>query len=421
MPTKPNPLTPPAIPRGVADFFGGAASARRQAEQTLRDLAERWAYTEVIPPTFEYAGTLASEAGAQLSAELYRFLDRDGRTLALRPDLTIPTARIAGSKLYDQPLPQRFFYAGPAFRYEEPRGGRQREFWQAGIELIGAAGPDADAEVLALAVQALQNLSLAGFRFTLGHLGYFHGLLAHLQWPQPAIQRLQAALDRKSVDELQALIAERQLPAREQQVLGGLLDLAGDLESDVLERAAGLACNQAMAEAVANLQAIAQRLRHYGVSEAFMVDLADVRGMDYYTGITFKAYTPHMGSSIVNGGRYDNLVGHFGPKRPAVGCAFYVDRILLAQRRQHGPPPDPIPDLLVAPCACGAYVDVARICREAGLRTAMLLGPEDAATYSVLRCRCDGSVMTETPGQAPRRIPIAELPTLAPLLPNPAP
>ena len=139
------------------------AIARREAEALLRELAQRWAYVEMIPPTFEYADILAAEAGTQIAEELYRFFDRDGHALALRPDLTIPTARLSGSKLYDQPLPQRFFYSGPAFRYEEPRAGRQREFWQAGIELIGASSPDADAEVLAFAARALERLGSGQF------------------------------------------------------------------------------------------------------------------------------------------------------------------------------------------------------------------------------------------------------------------
>ena len=102
---------PPSIPRGVADYFGGPAHQRRQIEAQLRTLARAWAYSEIIPPVFEYAETLATEMGGQLAEDLYSFFDRDGRVLALRPDLTIPTARIVGSKLYDQPLPQRYFYA----------------------------------------------------------------------------------------------------------------------------------------------------------------------------------------------------------------------------------------------------------------------------------------------------------------------
>lgn len=388
---EPGTRNPPAIPRGVADHFGAAAVARRQAEAALRDLARRWAYVEVIPPTFEYAETLASEAGAQLAEELYRFIDRDGSALALRPDLTIPTARLAGSKLFDQPLPLRFFYAGPAFRYEEPRAGRQREFWQAGIELIGAGSPDADAEVLAFAVQALVALELPEFSFTLGHLGYFHGLIEHLQLAPAAVQALHSALDRKSQDDLGAIVADLHLSAADRTAVLGLLDLAGPQGAGVLGRAQALARNSTMVEAIDRLQAVEARLDHYGLKHHFAIDLADVRGMDYYTGITFKAYTPQIGFAVVNGGRYDNLVGHFGPAQPAVGCAFYLDRILLARTRQAGPPAEPAPDLLVFPCACGDYVRLAAEARAAGLVVALALGPEPADfAPRIVRCTCDG-------------------------------
>ncbi len=356
----------------------------------MRELARRWAYVEVIPPTFEYAETLASEAGSQLAEELYRFIDRDGSALALRPDLTIPTARLAGSKLFDQPLPLRFFYAGPAFRYEEPRAGRQREFWQAGIELIGAASPDADAEVLAFAVQALDALALPEFSFTLGHLGYFHGLIEYLRLAPGAVQTLHSALDRKSQDDLAAFAADLHLPAADHAAVLGLLDLAGPQGAGVLGRAQALARNSTMIEAIDRLRAVETRLDHYGVKQHFAIDLADVRGMDYYTGITFKAYTPQIGFSIVNGGRYDNLVGHFGPPQPATGCAFYLDRILLARTRQSGPPTEPAPDLLVYPCACGDYVRLAAAARAAGQVVALALGPEapDSA-IRVIRCPCE--------------------------------
>lgn len=399
MPPTPSP---PSLPRGVADYFGGAAQARRQAEATLRELARTWGYTEVIPPTFEFAETLATAAGARLAEELYRFLDRDGSALALRPDLTIPTARIAGSKLYDQPLPQRFFYAGPVFRFEEPRAGRQREFWQAGIELIGVKSADADAEVLAFAVRALQALGLGASHFTLGHLGYFHGLIAHLGLDPDMAQTLQSALDRKSYDDLADVAAALGLDADDRRAVLGLLDLTGPQGAGILARAEALARNEAMHAAVAELRAVETRLDHYGVKGYFSVDLSDVRGMDYYTGITFKAYTAHMGAAIVNGGRYDNLIAHFGPGRPAVGCAFYLDRLLLARTRRDGPPPDPTPDLLVRPCGCGGYVALADEARAAGLVVALALGPEPTAGPPCAQCTCDGFVSYQTQGTTTR-------------------
>jgi ATP phosphoribosyltransferase regulatory subunit len=132
----------------------------------------------------------------------------------------------------------------------------------------------------------------------------------------------------------------------------GLLELFGPQGDGILARARALARNQLMLDAVARLEEVEARLDLYGVKQFFDIDLADVRAMDYYTGITFKAYTPGIGFSVVNGGRYDNLVGEFGPDLPAVGCAFYIDRLLLAQTRQSGPPAEPLPDLLILSCDC---------------------------------------------------------------------
>ena len=399
---------PPAIPRGVADYFGGPAKSRRQLELDLRSLTRMWGYDEIIPPIFEYAETLTTEMGGQLAEELYRFFDRDGRVLALRPDLTIPTARIVGSQLYDQPLPQRYFSAGPVFRYEEPRAGRQREFWQAGVELIGVASPDADAEVLALAALALQTIGLTSFRFTLGHLGYFHGLIAHLGLADDDIARLQNALDRKSRDDVQALADSWRLRGKDREAVVGLLDLYGAQGEGVLARARSLARNPQMLAAVSRLEKVESLLERYEVKAFFDIDLADVRAMDYYTGITFKAYTPGIGFSVVNGGRYDNLVGEFGPDLPAVGCAFYIDRLLLAKTRQAGPPPEPTPDLLILPCQCGGQIELARAARAAGISTAIALGPEDIARYPLRAyCECDGSVVLED-ARGTRTLPLSD-------------
>ncbi len=387
----------PSIPRGVADYFGGPAQRRRQLETALRDLTRTWGYVEIIPPIFEYADTFLTELGEQSEETLYRFFDRDGQILALRPDLTVPTARIVGSKLYDQPLPQRYFYTGPVFRFDEPRAGRQREFWQAGVELMGVGSPKADAEVLALAALALQQVGLEEFRFTLGHLGYFHGLLAHLGLDSAPAMALQNALDRKSEEDVRNLAEAWRLSGPQLASVLGLLSLFGPQGDGVLARARSLALNDVMRAAVDWLGQVEFELDRYGVKSLFDIDLADVRAMHYYTGITFKAYTPGIGFSVVNGGRYDNLVAEFGPDMPAVGCAFYLDRILLAQTRLQGPSPDPSPDMIVYPCACGDHVRLAQEARAAGLIAAIALGPENPDRFiRRVRCLCDGSIQLET-------------------------
>jgi len=328
-----------ALPRGVSDRFYEAARQRRALEEQLAELFRRWGYREFIPPMFEYAETLSTEAN-QLESEMYRFVDRDGQTLALRPDMTIPTARLAGSKLYDQPFPQRFFYRGSVFRYAEPQAGRQREFTQAGIELIGAAGAAADGESIILALEALRTAGLRHFRLTLGQMAFIHGLLAELELAPPEEQALLDAIDRKSQPNLLAILGELRLTAAQRRAVQTLPTLTG--EENVLARAEKIALNKQMRRAVENLAEIEAVLDGYQVKEAVSLDLAEVRGRKYYTGITFECFAEGFGDKIGSGGRYDHLVERFGPARPAVGFALNVDSLLYARRRQDvAPPPTP--------------------------------------------------------------------------------
>jgi ATP phosphoribosyltransferase regulatory subunit len=273
---------------------------------------------------------------------------------------------------------------------------------------MGAAAAAADAEVLALAATALTALALDDFRFSLGHLGYFHGLVHHLQLESEATLHLQNALERKSQRDVETLVEQWRLIGPERQTVLGLLTLSGQQGEGVLARARKQALNRQMLDAVERLAAVESLLERYGVKAFFDIDLADVRAMYYYTGITFKAYTPGIGFSIVNGGRYDRLVGEFGPDMPAVGCAFYIDRLLLAQIRQSGQPAEPEPDLLLFPCDCGEHIELARIARQAGLSVAVALGDENPDRYSLRAyCECDGQVTLDD-GLGTRTIPIAQ-------------
>lgn len=372
------------LPQGVVDLFFEDAAAKRDLEQALRRLFSCWAYSELIPPTFEYADTLASEAGTQLAEEMYRFVDRDGRTLALRPDLTIPTARVVGTRLYDQRLPLRLFYIGSVFRYEPPQAGRQREFTQAGFELVGAGTPEADAEVLALTVEALRTAGLQGFRIALGQMAFFRGLLAEVRATPAAVAALQSALDRQSRADLERALAQVEASPAAQRTLRALPDLSGGPE--VLAAARDLCLNDTMHAALGRLEAIHALLAAYRVADAVTYDLGETRGMQYYTGITFKAYTPGLGFAVCSGGRYDDLVGHFGPPQPAVGCALWLDRLLLARQRQGWRPAALTPDLLWNTAGCPECLAVALDLRRRGLRVELdVLGRDLDALWAEAR------------------------------------
>ena len=399
------------LPQGVVDLLYEDAADKRGLEAALRGCFRVWSYDELIAPTFEYADTLASEAGTQLAEEMYRFTDRDGRTLALRPELTIPAARVAATRLYDQAMPLRLCYIGPVFRYEAPQAGRQREFTQAGVELIGAAGPAADAEVLALTVEALRAAGLDQFQLALGQMAFFHALLAELDAPPAALHALQSALDRKSAADVTHALDAVTLSAPARRLLLALPQLTGGVE--VLDAARARCLNPAMHAALDHLAALHSLLQGYGVAAHIAFDLGETRAMQYYTGVTFKGYTPGVGFAVCSGGRYDDLLGHFGRPQPAVGCALWVDRIALARQRQGHQAPSLHADLLWAgdpsPACLAALVEL----RRRGLRVELHLGhaaPDLALARAprVAQCEAGDTVRLHT-AQGTRRLSLVAL------------
>ena len=355
--TQETDLSPPPagrsqIPRGVQDRFLGEAVRRRRAEATLRECFSRWAYHEVIPPTFEYYDNLCVGAGPRLQRAMYRFLDHQGRTLALRADFTPQVARIAATKLYDQPMPLRCFYVGSLFRHEEPQAGRQREFTQAGVELIGADTAGADAEVVALAIGALEALDLPDLQINLGQMAFFRALTGDL--PRAVVNEVREAVDRKSGTRLEAALSG--VPADRRPLLRRLPDLVGGPE--VLDQARSLCREMERPEApeitLERLARVHERLWAYGVAEKVILDLGEVRGMDYYTGITFRGLVAGLGWPVASGGRYDDLIANFGRPLAAVGFGLSVGRALLAREAQGEGRHKRLslaPDLLVHACA----------------------------------------------------------------------
>jgi ATP phosphoribosyltransferase regulatory subunit len=374
------------LPHGVKDLFLAEAAKLSQLEERLRRLFARWGYIEIRPPTFEYYDNLAVAAGPRLQSEMYRFLDHEGQTLALRPDLTVPTARIVGTKLYDQPLPMRFSYVGSVFRYAEPQAGRQREFTQAGVELIGAATSEADAEAIALAVEALHILGLRDFQVNLGQMAFFRAIVAGLGLSAGDAARLEAAVDRKNAARLRELLDELGVTGAAQRPVLEIVGLCGGLQ--VIDRARKLDQGPAAAAALDNLAEVHQLLVTYDVADRVTLDLGQVRGMDYYTGITFEGFTAGMGFPVVGGGRYDNLIGQFGPSLPAVGFALTIERGLIALERAQPMSVSLAPDVLVAACChAGCRRSIAHM-RTAGMRVEVdVLGRDPAALLAYARQR----------------------------------
>jgi ATP phosphoribosyltransferase regulatory subunit len=395
------------LPHGVQDLVQGEAVRRRLAEATLRDLFQRWAYHEVIPPTVEYDESLAVGAGPDLRQAMYRFFDREGRTLALRADFTPQVARVAASKFIDRPLPLRFFYVGSLFRCEEPQVGRQREFTQAGVELIGANTPVADAEVVALAAAALEELGIREYQINLGQMALFHALTEG--FPRDHLESIREATDHKNRVRLLAALDEAGVTGPLHRLLARLPDLIGGVE--VLDEA--LALGGSAAEAAECLAEVYDLLRAYGVADRVILDLGEVRGMDYYTGITFRGVAPGLGWPILSGGRYDELIGQFGPSQAAVGFGMGIERALLVQSPGQGSAPHLSPHLLVQRCPHRACLAQVQRLRREGYRVEVdVLGRDGEALLAyarqrgarhVVRCQSDGGFRLLDAGQPDRQ------------------
>jgi ATP phosphoribosyltransferase regulatory subunit len=407
------------IPHGVQDRFLLEAWRRRQAETALVECFVRWGYQEVIPPTFEYYENLTVGASTDLQQAMYRFFDREGRTLALRADFTPQVARMAATKLFDRPMPLRCFYAGSVFRHEEPQAGRQHEFTQAGVELVGADTPAADAEVVALAIAALEALQVRDFQVNLGQMALFRALTGNL--PAEALGAIRDAIDHKNGVRLTNALALAGVTGNQGDLLHHLPDLIGGPE--VLDRARALSVNLDGASlAIAAIERLAQvyrLLQAHGVADRVILDLGEVRGMDYYTGITFRGVAPGLGWPVLSGGRYDELVACFGRSLAAVGFGLGIERALLVQNRQRAPSPTLAPHVLVCGCDHPACLALVRRLRQRGCRVQVDVvesGEAELARQArqrgiprTLRRADDVWLLTLTNGKGERTLTVAAL------------
>lgn len=327
-------------PRGVRDFLPREAARKRAVESALQTTFHRWGYDEVITPTVEFLESLAQSNGPDMSEKMYRLFDREGHILALRPEVTTPIARIVATRLKDEARPIRLHYVANVFRHEELHAGRQREFWQAGVELVGAAGPAADAEIIALAVTALEAAGLRDFRIDIGQVGYFNGVIADVDLDRDVRTALRRALLRRDYVALPDVVARAGLSDDKQRLLNELPTLQG--RGEAIERALSLADNELSRQAAENALEVYMALESYGVQERVRVDFGMIKDLDYYTGMVLEGYTPDIGFPVCTGGRYDQLIGKFGCECPATGFVVGVERIMQALEAQTAAPDEPI-------------------------------------------------------------------------------
>lgn len=332
-------------PEGVQDILFDECALKRDIEEKLRRLYRSYGYFEVETPTIEFYDVFSSESGLIPQETMFKFFDQQGRILVLRPDITVPVARITATKYRDMPYPLRFSYIGNVFRYNDYGGGKQNEFTQAGVEVLGVSTPESDAEVIAVAINALKATGLENFQVDIGQVEFFNGLMEETGLSEEEIGRLRMLIDRKDYVGVEELLNKCELRADLKKLIFDLPALFGS--TDVIDRVEAFALNRRSLDALENIREVLSILDDYGLSKYVSVDLGMLRGLDYDTGIIFRGFTYGVGFPVLTGGRYDSLVGEFGRQCPATGFSLGLSMIMTALQRQRAEIEKPCVDSVV--------------------------------------------------------------------------
>ena len=317
------------LPKGVTDFLPEKADKIAYIEGKISRVFDLWGFRRIITPLLEFQDVISLGMGEDLKAKTFRFDDRQtGRLLAIPPDITPQIARIVATRMHGYPLPHRISYNGRVLRHAEIQSGRSREVFQSGVELIGLSSPEADAEMVAMAVEVLQGLGFDNFKIDLGQVDFFRGIML-ASGLAPAVQNLlQEAIAKKDSSAVREILEKEPVADAIKEEIAALPRLYGGREVlAVAERVAG---NDRSKRALDNIAQVLEILDIYGVTDYLTIDLGEIRGLDYHTGVTFEGFVGGLGEAVCGGGRYDDLTAKYGFPAPATGFAFNILALLNA-------------------------------------------------------------------------------------------
>lgn len=319
-------------PEGVRDIYGKEYARKLGIEALIQKQFNLYGYQDIQTPTFEFFDVFSREIGTTPSKDLYKFFDKEGNTLVLRPDFTPSMARCAAKYFMDEDVPIRFCYAGNTFTNTGNLQGKLKEVTQMGAELMNDGSVEADGEMIAMAVEALSLAGLKEFQVSIGQVEYFKGICAQAGLSEETELELRDLISGKNIFGAEELLTEKGVPDQYKSMILKTSDCFGSVE--VLSKAKELDLNERSFNAISRLEKLYQVLCGYGVEKYISFDLGMLSKYNYYTGVIFKVYTYGVGDAIAKGGRYDRLLGYFGKEAPAIGFVVVIDDLLSALGRQ---------------------------------------------------------------------------------------
>ena len=354
-------------PKGTKDILPNEIKQYHYLEDKLKETFELWNYKEVRSPTIEFVETLSTGVGSELVDAMFKFQDSDGKLLALRAEMTAPVARIVTTKLQSAPEPIRLFYINNVFRYSQSYLKREREFCQAGVELVGCNTPEADAEILALLTYALKQLGLNDVRIDLGHASLLKDLMDAAELDDQQKTKIQELLACRDSVGLKKFMETNGFPTNLKEAF---LEFSS---CRTLEKVASISLEGKKYDKVnkqlQNLAELQEALKDYKVDDVVFFDFSLTKKIEYYTGMVFEASVPNLGLPLGSGGRYDNFVEKFGKlKLPSTGFALEIGKILQALAAQGFELPEsPKPTVVVSSNSRTNAVEAVKALREKGV------------------------------------------------------
>lgn len=319
-------------PEGTKDYLFEEAIARKAVENNLRAIYERHHFFEVVTPSLEFIDVVNATGHGMNTEDMYQLFDHKGRAMVMRPDSTMPIARLAATRLRSQPLPLRLYYNQAVYSTTRSMNGHSDEIMQTGIELMGESEISADIEVVSIAMEALNSCDKDNIRLEIGHIGIFNSLINALHIDDSVKERIRILIEAKNYPALNDLL-DSVGSGDEISVMKQLPRLFGGKE--VFSRARKLISDPSTIQILAYLEQLYNSL--HAVSNSVTVDLGIVNRVDYYTGIVFKGYIEGSGEAVLSGGRYDDLLARFGRDIPAIGFAINVDAVVKASFQKEMP------------------------------------------------------------------------------------
>ncbi|NLI90675.1 MAG: ATP phosphoribosyltransferase regulatory subunit [Peptococcaceae bacterium] len=351
------------LPEGMRDLLPGELASLEALEGKAIQVCKNWSYQKVATPGLEYRACVEPDANKE--DRLYKFFDKNGHIVVLRPEFTTPIARMVSARQRGGIFPLRYCYSGDVYRNDSSR---YREFRQVGVELVGSGSDIADAEVIALAVEIMKALEIRNFQLSLGHNGIFSGLAQEMNFSPKLREELEDGIARKDMVKMESVISQSELPEAAKDLLLSMPHLTG--KEDVLNKLQSWNHIPAIRRAVESLRTIYLYLKDFGVQEFVSLDLGILRGFSYYTGAIFEGYLPGIGSPVIDGGRYDGLYSDFGINLPATGFAVNLG-IMIEQLQDYEVENA---DILVYGQSPGAVIKRCRELRKGGKKVEMALG-----------------------------------------------